>query len=98
MNLNELIPTEELCARYRVEHRFIRSLDESGLLEVIRIEQREYVHCDKIGEFEKMHRLHYDLEINLEGLEAIYHLLRQVKKLQKKNQELRNRLGIYEGL
>lgn len=98
MNLNELIPTEELCTRYRVEHTFIRSLNESGLLEVITIEQREYVHCDKIGEFEKMQRLHYDLEINMEGLEAIHHLLRQLTKLQKKNQELRNRLGIYEKL
>lgn len=98
MNLNELITTEELCTRYKVEHTFITSLDESGLLEVIRIEQREYVHCDKIGEFEKMHRLHYDLNINLEGLEAIQHLLKQLKKLQKKNLELRNRLGIYERL
>lgn len=96
MNFNELITTEELCTRYQVEHTFIRSLNESGLLEVIRIEKREYVHCDKIRDFEKMHRLHYDLEINMEGLEAINHLLKQVKKLQKKNQELRNRLGIYE--
>lgn len=96
MNLEEFVSTRELCEKYRVEHTFIRSLSESGLIEVVQIQQAEYVHCDKISEFEKMRRLHYDLEINLQGLEAIQHLLNQVKKLQKANLRLQNRLNIYE--
>lgn len=96
MNLEELIATEELCERYKVEHTFIRSLSESGLIEIITIEQREYVHCDRMAEFEKMRRLHYDLEINLEGLEAVTHLLEQLRELQKTNQRLQNRLNLYE--
>lgn len=96
MNLKDLITTEELCVRYQVERTFIHSLSESGLIEVVRVEQKEYVHCDNLGEFEKMHRLHYDLNINLEGLEAIQHLLKQVKQLQKDNRRLRNRLDLFE--
>lgn len=96
MNLDELIATEELCERYSVEHTFIRSLTNSGLLEVITVEKREYVHCDKMAEFEKMLRLHYDLEINLEGLEAIKHLLDRLSSLKEENLSLRNRLGLYE--
>jgi len=96
MNLEELIATEELCTKYRVEHTFIRNLNDSGLLEIITVEKTEYVHCDSISDFEKLRRLHYDLHINLEGLEAIENLLRQVKKLQKSNLQLRNRLNLYE--
>lgn len=96
MNLEELIATEELCERYSVEHTFIRSLNESGLIEVITVEKREYVHCDKMAEFEKMMRLHYDLQINLEGLEAIQHLLDKLSDLKEENLALRNRLGLYE--
>lgn len=96
MNPEELIAAEELCEKYKVEYTFIRSLSESGLLEVVTVEQREYVPCDKMAEFEKMRRLHYDLDINLEGLEAIQHLLNQIKKLQKKNRVLKNRLNLYE--
>ncbi len=96
MNLDKLIATEELCERYSVEHTFIRSLNSSGLLEVITVEKREYVHCDKMADFEKMLRLHYDLEINLEGLEAIKHLLEKLNDLKKENLALRNRLEIYE--
>lgn len=96
MNLNDLIEIDELCIRYEVEHTFIRSLSESGLIEVISLEQKEYVHCDKLTEFEKMHRLYYDLDINLEGLEAIQHLLKKLKELQKTNLQLQNRLNRYE--
>lgn len=96
MNLNDLIEIDELCIRYNVEHTFIRSLSESGLIEVISLEQKEYVHCDKITEFEKMHRLYHDLNINVEGLEAIQHLLKKLKELQKTNLKLQNRLNRYE--
>lgn len=97
MNLEDLIATEELCERYKVEYTFIRSLNESGLIEIITVERREYIPCDKMADFEKMRRLHYELNINLEGLEAVQHLLKQVVKLQKKNQQLKNRLSIYKG-
>lgn len=96
MNLEDLIPTEEICTRYKVEHTFINSLHESGLVHIITIEKTSYVPLEEVSEFEKLRRLHYDLEINLEGLEAIHHLLQQVKKLQKQNQELKNRLNLYE--
>lgn len=96
MNLKDLIATDEICTRYRVERTFIKSLNESGLIEVVRLEQTEYLHCDTIGEFEKMQRLHHDLDINVEGIEAIQHLLKQVKQLQKDNRKLRNRLSIFE--
>lgn len=96
MKLEELIDTEELCERYRVEHTFIKSLYNSGLIEVIKIEKREYVRCDEMAEFEKLMRLHYDLEINLEGLEAIKHLLDRINELKNQNLALRNRLGLYE--
>lgn len=96
MNLEDLIPTNEICAKYRVESTFVRSLHESGLIEIITVEETQYVHCDAISEFESLRRLHYDLDINLEGLEAIQHLLGQVKKLQKENLALKNRLNIFE--
>ena len=96
MNLEELVATEDLCTKYSVESTFIRSLNDSGLLEIITVEKTEYVHCDNISDFEKLRRMHYDLHINIEGLEAIENLLNQVKKLQKSNLQLRNRLNLYE--
>ncbi|MCB7481734.1 chaperone modulator CbpM [Christiangramia sediminis] len=96
MRKEDLIPAEEICVRYKVGRQFVSSLYESGIIEIITIEETEYVHCDHLANFEKMMRLHHDLEINLEGLEAINHLLQQIKQLQKDNRRLKNRLGLYE--
>lgn len=96
MKDEELIPADEICIRYQVERQFVSSLYESGIIEIVRIEETEYIHCDHLTEFEKMTRLYRDLDINLEGLEAIHHLLQQIKQLQKDNRRLRNRLGLYE--
>ena len=96
MRNEDLIPAEEICVRYKVERNFVSSLYESGIIEIIRIEETEYVHCDHLAQFEKMMRLHHELEINMEGLEAINHLLRQIQDLQKDNLRLRNRLGLFE--
>ena len=96
MKREDLIPAEEICVRYKVERQFVSSLNQSGIIEIIRLEETEYIHCDHLADFEKMMRLHEELNINLEGLEAITHLLRQIKELQKDNRQLKNRLGLYE--
>ena len=97
MNLENLVTTDEICARYKVERTFISSLHESGLIDMVTVEQTQYIHCDKMGDLEKLMRLHFDLDINLAGLEVVKHLLDHVIELQEKNRKLRNRLSIYEG-
>ena len=96
MRNEELIPADEICVRYKVERQFVSSLYESGIIEIVTIEETEYVHCDNLAEFEKMMRLHHELDINMEGLEAINHLLKQIEELQNNNRRLKNRLGLYE--
>ncbi|HMQ44948.1 MAG TPA: chaperone modulator CbpM [Mariniflexile sp.] len=43
-----------------------------------------------------MTRLHFELDINLEGLDAIHHLLKQVETLQQDIVTLHNKLQRYE--
>jgi len=45
---------------------------------------------------EKFVRFYYELDINLEGIETISHLLERVNALQDELTMLKNRLGIYE--
>ena len=45
---------------------------------------------------EQYARWHYDLEINLEGIEVIDHLLHRVKNLQDEITELQNKLKLYD--
>jgi hypothetical protein len=96
MENNELIPVYHFCVTHEIEISFIESLQEYGLVEITTIENKTYLSENQLYEVEKMVRLHYDLDINLEGIEAISHLLEKLKETEARNRQLQNRLNLYE--
>lgn len=82
MERNELISVTEFCRYYQVEVSFIQSLKESGLIEISDIEENAFIPFDEMPRIEKFIRMHYDLNINLEGLETIEYLLQKIQTLQ----------------
>ncbi|GAA4304889.1 chaperone modulator CbpM [Compostibacter hankyongensis] len=97
MQKDELIPLEVFCTRCSVEATFVRALEDSGLIEVVTVAESAFIRQTALPELEKLSRLHYDLDINLEGVEAISHLLQRVRYLQEEITALRNKLRMYEG-
>ena len=96
MEPEKYIRVTELCTYYSVEDSFIYSLKDFGLVEIIIFEEEEVIPEEQVKDFEKMLRLHYDLDINLEGLDAIHHLLSQIGTLQEEVKQLKNRLSRWE--
>ena len=98
METKELIPVYHFCVTHKIEMSFIDSLQQYGLVETITVENQTYFKEAQLDEVEKFVRLYYDLDINLEGIEAIGHLLEKLKEIQSRNTDLQNRLGLYEDL
>lgn len=96
MDPKEFILIADFCECHNVQYSFINSLNEFGLLEIQVIEENEYIDPEQVRELERMMRLHYDLEINLQGIDAIRNLLNRVSDLQDEVRILRNRLSRYE--
>ena len=91
-----LISTDEFCSHYKVEYSFITALQQNGLIEITTIDQHSFIDHDHLKNIARLVRLHYDLDINLEGIEAITYLLNRVKNMQSEIISLKNRLSIYE--
>ena len=96
MEKAELIPAKDFCIHHCVSYTFVAGLYEAGLVEVVTIEEEQYIHPDYISSLEKLVRLHADLDINMEGIEAIAHLLQQVETLQMQLKDMSRRLQVYE--
>jgi signal transduction histidine kinase len=96
METRDLILIEHFCANHELEFSFIDSLHEFGLIEVIIHEDNKYIHQEQLKEVEKMMRMHYDLDINMEGIDVISHLLKRMNSLQKELIETQNKLRLYE--
>jgi len=96
MTTGDLTSANEFCVHHKIEMTFIQSLNEYGLIEIVRTEGIIYLPTNQLPELEKMVRLYYELEINLEGIETINHLLQRISDMQHKIAELSNKLNVYE--
>lgn len=97
MNKGNMIPADEFCASHNIEITFINSLQEAGLIEITTIRETEYIHENQLNELEKIVRLYYEMDINLEGIETVIHLLQRINDMQDEITLLKNRLRLYEG-
>jgi chaperone modulatory protein CbpM len=96
METEDLIPVQEVITHHKIEVTFLDSLHEFGLIEITTVNETRFVLKEQMSELEKMIRLHYELDINLEGIEAISYLLQRVNSLQEELRAAKNRLRVYE--
>lgn len=93
MEQENWISIEQCCVVYNIEHSFVLKLDEHGLIELIRSNETIFITFEQLSDLEKYMHLHYELEINMEGLETIKHLLDRVHDLQKELNRLKGEAG-----
>ena len=96
METDNLISVQQFCIHHNVEFAFINSLNEYGLIEVTTVEETQYIYKGLLKDLEKMIRMHYELDINIEGIDAISHLLNMVDDLHTELTSLKNKLRLYE--
>jgi len=96
MSNKNLILIKQFCVYHEIENTFIQELHNYGLVEIIIEENDEYMQTEQLPAIEKMIRMHYDLNINMEGIDAIYHLLNKIETLQQHLTNTQNKLRIYE--
>ena len=96
MQTGDLVAVEEFCACHDIEISFISSLQQNGLIEITTIEQTGFIQIDQLPQVEKFVRFHYDLDINIEGIETISNMLDHILSMQEEITTLRNRLRLYE--
>ncbi|HZJ59099.1 MAG TPA: chaperone modulator CbpM [Chitinophagaceae bacterium] len=96
MENTEMIMLDEFCASHQVEVSFIHSLEETGLIETVAVNQALYIASDDLPKLEQITRLHQDLNINPEGIDAVNHLLRHIEEMKQEIVQLRNRIRFYE--
>ena len=84
------------CEQTQIEDEFVKNLQEYGLVDFEERENNVFIDESDISEIERMFRLHNDLGINYEGLDAIKQMLNRMHKLEKEMELLQKKLRLYE--
>ncbi|MBV9961248.1 MAG: MerR family transcriptional regulator [Parafilimonas sp.] len=93
MQNENLIPVEMCRTLYNIEMSFIQSLDQFGFIHLVGIEETQFIDSDELQTLEKLIRLHYELDINMEGIEAINFLLERIRNMQNEIAYLKSKLN-----
>ncbi len=96
MSTEQLIAIELYCRHEELDITFVQALTDRGLIQVVVQQERSYIEPAQVLRLEQLTRMHYDLDINLEGLEAVSHLLERVEHMQLEMRLLQQRLRVYE--
>jgi hypothetical protein len=92
----ELIIIKEYCIRNQIEPEFIIQLENEGLIQINIIENERYIHVSQMKLLDQYIRWHYDLAINIEGIDVIQNLLYRIDDMQKEILRLRERLRLID--
>ena len=96
MQTEYLIAVDEFCTIHNIEMSFITSLKQTGLIDITTIKKTGFIDANQLERLEKFVRFYYELDINVEGIETITHLLHRISYMQEEIRMLRNRLRLYE--
>lgn len=86
--MQDKISTIDVVKHYKIEINFLDSLEEYGLLKTFEEEKIKYIYYEDLPILERFSNWHYDLEVNLPGLEIINNLLNKIDFLLKENRNL----------
>ncbi|PRD52687.1 chaperone modulator CbpM [Sphingobacterium gobiense] len=84
-----LIRIIDVCQSHKIERQFIQNLSRNGLIEVVVQDEEEFVKEEELKALEQFATWHYELEINLQGIEVAQHLLHKIEQLQEEIRLLR---------
>jgi hypothetical protein len=93
-----LILVEQFCLSHGIEISFITALHNFGLVEITVVEENQYLSLQQLKNTEKMIRLHYELEVNLEGIDIITNLLARIESMQAELIATKNKLRLIDKL
>jgi len=95
MATTELILIQQICTCHEIEFSFISDLNELGLIEIHSIEDDKYIHENQLKDVEKIIRMHRELNINIEGIDAIYNLQQRIHQLEQELTQTKNKLKAF---
>jgi chaperone modulatory protein CbpM len=96
MEREDMIKASEFCIYHNIQLSFIHSLRDYGMIQAEVQEEEILVPVSEMACLEKIMRLYFELNINLEGIETITHMLERMKAMQDEIARLNNRLKAYE--
>ena len=89
------IKITEYCDHEKIEKSFIFDLNREGIIKIVQQEEDKCLDENDLSDIEMFSRWHYELGVNLEGIDAMRHMLTRMKNMQLEIKNLQQKLDFY---
>ncbi|MBZ9778935.1 chaperone modulator CbpM [Psychroflexus sp. CAK8W] len=96
METNKLILVEHFCSNCDINFSFINALNEYGVIEIVVVDDKKYILNEQLKTLERAIQFHYELNINIEGIDVIHNLLHQIDDLHEELRMTKSKLKAYK--
>ena len=96
MEQEHYISLREFCQGHALDETFLFRLEAFELIRIERVRSEACFHREELPRLERLIRLHRDLDIGPQGLQAIDHLLGRMQRMQDEMAAMRRRLDRWE--
>ncbi len=94
----ELIIITEYCSHNQIEPDFLFGLQEVGLIELLEQEEQFYISTSQLRDVERYTRWHYELSINVEGIDVVQNLMNRIEEMEGEIASLKEKVKLLDGL
>lgn len=91
----KLVSVHTFCISNNIPESFINELVSYELIELVEVDAVRQIQTEELEKVQKLMRLHYDLNVNLEGIDIINNLLSKIALLEEKVRILKNESDFY---
>lgn len=95
MEIEKYFLVKQFCVSHNIEIELIESLHEIGFIQILQIQNQNYIHLESLPILEKAIRLNQELAIEINELEIVLGLIDKIENLQKENKVLKAKLERY---
>ncbi len=95
MIMENFLSITEYCRLHGTDVEFLIALEQNGLLEIETQDGSRFISIEKIGDLERYRIFHYELHVNVEGIDIIENLLRKQRDFQEEIRAIKSRLVFY---
>lgn len=95
MPITNAIQATVFCSNHNIDYQFIEQLRQNDLIHTSIESGTLYIPEEELPKLEKMVRLRFEMDINIEGIETINYLLNKIENMQQEIMQLRNRVAVF---
>ncbi|MEO6670938.1 MAG: chaperone modulator CbpM [Ferruginibacter sp.] len=95
MAAQKLVAIKEFCLHHNISNDLINQLHQYEIIELVTVKRTRFIAEKNLQSLEKIVRLYNDLQVNVEGIQTILHLLASLEKKEAELYTLRNQLEFY---